>query len=87
MLSSKPLLRSFSATFLLLRFSPNGRALVFIRKLVDLIVPEYRAVLAHILGTDIAASAFAYAALHPKYVCKDGPVFRFDEIDELPNEY
>ena len=22
-----------------------------------------------------------------KYVCKDGPVFRFDEIDELPNEY
>ena len=21
------------------------------------------------------------------YVCKDGPVFRFDEIDELPNEY
>ena len=23
----------------------------------------------------------------PKYVCKDGPVFRFDEIDELPNEY
>ncbi len=22
-----------------------------------------------------------------KYVCKDGPVFRFDEIDQLPNEY
>ena len=22
-----------------------------------------------------------------KYVCKDSPVFRFDEIDELPNEY
>jgi NAD(P)H-flavin reductase len=22
-----------------------------------------------------------------KYVCKDGPVFRIDEIDELPNEY
>ena len=22
-----------------------------------------------------------------KYVCKDGPVFRFDEIDEMPNEY
>ena len=22
-----------------------------------------------------------------KYVWKDGPVFRFDEIDELPNEY
>lgn len=22
-----------------------------------------------------------------KYVCKDGPVFRFDEVDELPNEY
>lgn len=22
-----------------------------------------------------------------KYVCKDGPVFRADEIDELPNEY
>ena len=22
-----------------------------------------------------------------KYVCKDGPVFRFDEIGELPNEY
>ena len=22
-----------------------------------------------------------------KYVCKDGPVFRYDEIDELPNEY
>ena len=22
-----------------------------------------------------------------KYVCKDGPVFRFDEIDELPSEY
>ena len=22
-----------------------------------------------------------------KYVCRDGPVFRFDEIDELPNEY
>lgn len=22
-----------------------------------------------------------------KYVCKDGPVFRLDEIDELPNEY
>ena len=22
-----------------------------------------------------------------KYVCKDGPVFRFDQIDELPNEY
>lgn len=22
-----------------------------------------------------------------KYVCKDGPVFRFDAIDELPNEY
>ena len=22
-----------------------------------------------------------------KYVCKDGPVFRCDEIDEMPNEY
>lgn len=22
-----------------------------------------------------------------KYVCKDGPVFRLDEVDELPNEY
>ena len=22
-----------------------------------------------------------------KYVCKDGPVFRFDEIEELPDEY
>ncbi len=22
-----------------------------------------------------------------KYVCKDGPVFRFDEVDELPDEY
>ena len=22
-----------------------------------------------------------------KRICKDGPVFRFDEIDELPNEY
>ncbi|MBQ1907802.1 MAG: FAD/NAD(P)-binding protein [Firmicutes bacterium] len=22
-----------------------------------------------------------------KFVCKDGPVFRFDELDELPNEY
>ncbi len=22
-----------------------------------------------------------------KYVCKDGPVFRFDELDTLPNEY
>ena len=22
-----------------------------------------------------------------KYVCKDGPVFRFDELGELPSEY
>ncbi len=22
-----------------------------------------------------------------KYVCKDGPVFRCDELDALPNEY
>ena len=22
-----------------------------------------------------------------KYVCKDGPVFRFDELDQLPDEY
>ena len=22
-----------------------------------------------------------------KFVCKDGPVFRFDELDELPDEY
>lgn len=22
-----------------------------------------------------------------KYVCKDGPVFRMDELDELPDEY
>lgn len=22
-----------------------------------------------------------------KYVCKDGPVFRFDKLDQLPNEY
>ena len=22
-----------------------------------------------------------------KYVCKDGPVFRFDQVDELPTEY
>ena len=22
-----------------------------------------------------------------KYVCKDGPVFRFDQLDELPDEY
>ena len=22
-----------------------------------------------------------------KYVCKDGPVFRFDQLGELPNEY
>ena len=21
------------------------------------------------------------------HVCKDGPVFRFDQLDELPNEY
>ena len=25
--------------------------------------------------------------LGSKYVCKDGPVFRFDEVDELPPEY
>lgn len=25
--------------------------------------------------------------LGSKYVCKDGPVFRFDELDALPNEY
>jgi len=23
----------------------------------------------------------------PKYVCKDGPVFRMDQLDELPDEY
>ncbi|MBR3533598.1 MAG: hypothetical protein IKN80_06935, partial [Clostridiales bacterium] len=22
-----------------------------------------------------------------KYVCKDGPVFRFDQIEEMPDEY
>ena len=22
-----------------------------------------------------------------KYVCKDGPVFRYDELGELPDEY
>lgn len=22
-----------------------------------------------------------------KYVCKDGPVFRFDQVDAMPNEY
>ena len=22
-----------------------------------------------------------------KYVCKDGPGFRFDQLDELPSEY
>ena len=22
-----------------------------------------------------------------KYVCKDGPVFRFGQLDELPDEY
>ena len=22
-----------------------------------------------------------------KYVCKDGPVFRFDQLDALPDEY
>ena len=22
-----------------------------------------------------------------KFVCKDGPVFRMDELDELPDEY
>ncbi|MBQ8724154.1 MAG: hydrogenase, partial [Oscillospiraceae bacterium] len=22
-----------------------------------------------------------------KYVCKDGPVFRFDQLAELPDEY
>ncbi len=22
-----------------------------------------------------------------KYVCKDGPVFRFDQLDQLPDEY
>ena len=22
-----------------------------------------------------------------KYVCKDGPVFRFDKLGELPDEY
>ena len=22
-----------------------------------------------------------------KYVCKDGPVFRLDQMDELPDEY
>ena len=22
-----------------------------------------------------------------KYVCKDGPVFRYDQVEELPNEY
>ena len=25
--------------------------------------------------------------LGPKYICKDGPVFRCDELDELPSEY
>ena len=25
--------------------------------------------------------------LGPKYICKDGPVFRCDELDELPDEY
>ena len=29
----------------------------------------------------------AHSHVHNKRVCKDGPVFRFDEIDELPNEY
>lgn len=25
--------------------------------------------------------------LGDKFICKDGPVFRFDQLDELPNEY
>ena len=28
-----------------------------------------------------------HSNVNNKRVCKDGPVFRFDEIDELPNEY
>ena len=29
----------------------------------------------------------AHSNVHNKRVCKDGPVFRMDELDELPDEY
>ena len=28
-----------------------------------------------------------HSQVHNKRICKDGPVFRCDEIDELPDEY
>ena len=37
---------------------------IFIRQLIKLVKTEYRAVLADILVSDVAASAFSYAALH-----------------------
>ena len=38
--------------------------LILVRQLVDLVAAEHRAVLADVLGTDVAAAAFADAALH-----------------------
>ena len=39
---------------------------IFVGQLVHLIEAEHRAVLAHILGADIAPAALADAALHPQ---------------------
>lgn len=39
-------------------------ASVFVRKLIELIAAKYRAILADIFGTDIAAAAFSDTALH-----------------------
>ena len=43
-----------------------GDALILVRKLVDLIAAENRTVLADVLGSDVASSAFADAAFHAK---------------------
>ena len=39
------------------------------------------------LYSSAASDVYKRQNIGDKYVCKDGPVFRFDQLDELPNEY
>ena len=38
-------------------------------------------------GLGACLGCTCHTKIGPVTVCKDGPVFRFDQLDELPNEY
>ena len=79
-----------------LGFDPHGRVLVcgppimikfVLQALTELGFEKHQVYTTMELRMKCGLGKCGRCNIGDKYVCKDGPVFRFDELDALPNEY